>query len=160
MKKIFIFDLDDTVIDSSHRATIDDNYQLDLDAWKRDSTRENIFKDSLLPLADFMREVIAKGHYVWVCTARNMQQADHDFLAFHRLTPNIVLSRQDEDNRADHILKKKMISKLLNLKPFKNCEVYFFDDKVANRDAIEPLATEVVDAWECNSSRLVNEEWA
>ena len=70
------------------------------------------------------------------------------------------LSRQDNDDRADHILKKKMISKLLNLKPFKNCEVYFFDDKVANRDAIEPLATEVVDAWECNSSKLVDEAWA
>ena len=51
MKKIFIFDLDDTVIDSSHRATSDDNYQLDLDAWKKDSTTENIFNDTLLPLA-------------------------------------------------------------------------------------------------------------
>ena len=77
-KQIFIFDLDDTVIDSSHRATLKaDSLQLDLDAWRRDSTRENIMKDSLLPLANFMRECIATPHaFVWVCTARNMAQAD------------------------------------------------------------------------------------
>jgi FMN phosphatase YigB (HAD superfamily) len=42
-KQIFIFDLDDTVIDSSHRATLKaENGQvvLDLDAWRRDSTYE------------------------------------------------------------------------------------------------------------------------
>ena len=39
-KQIFIFDLDDTVIDSSHRATLKrDCIELDLDAWRRDSTR-------------------------------------------------------------------------------------------------------------------------
>ena len=42
-----------------------------------------------------------------------MQQADHDFLAKHGLTPNLVLSRQLDDATADHILKRKMISKLL-----------------------------------------------
>ena len=119
MKKtqIFIFDLDDTVIDSSHRATltaINGQIELDLDAWKQDSTYENIMKDSLLPLANYMRECINAEHtYVWVCTARNMQSADHDYLAKHGLTPNLVLSRQLDDDTADHILKRKMISKTL-----------------------------------------------
>ena len=120
MKKtqIFIFDLDDTVIDSSHRAKLaveDGKVVLDLEAWKRDSTHKNIMKDSLLPLATYMRECIQAEHtYVWVCTARNMQSADHEFLAKHGLTPNLVLSRQLDDDTADHILKKKMIGKLLN----------------------------------------------
>ena len=107
MKKtqIFIFDLDDTVVDSSHRATltvVNGQVELDLDAWRQDSTRENIMKDSLLPLSNFMRECIQAEHtFVWVCTARNMQQADHDFLAQNGLTPNLVLSRQlDEIGRA------------------------------------------------------------
>ena len=145
MKKtqIFIFDLDDTVIDSSHRATLMvDNGQviLDLDAWKQDSTRKNIMKDSLLPLATYMRECIQAEHtYVWVCTARNMQSADHDYLAEHGLTPNLVLSRQLDDDTADHILKKKMIGKLLNLKPFKDCETIFFDDKPKNLKALESI---------------------
>ena len=143
MKKtqIFIFDLDDTVIDSSHRAKLtieDDKVVLDLEAWKRDSTHKNIMKDSLLPLATYMRECIQAEHtYVWVCTARNMQSADHEFLAKHGLTPNLVLSRQLDDDTADHILKKKMIGKLLNLKPFKDCETIFFDDKPKNLRALE-----------------------
>jgi hypothetical protein len=165
MKKtqIFIFDLDDTVIDSSHRATLKaENGQvvLDLDAWRRDSTRENIFKDKLLPLATFMRECIQAEHtFVWVCTARNMQQADHDFLAENGLTPNLVLSRHLDDDREDHILKRKMISKLLNLKPFKDCETIFFDDKPKNLKALEGLIDFNLNARAINDIGAIPIEW-
>ena len=59
MKKtqLFIFDLDDTVIDSSHRATLK-GFDLDLDAWKRDSTYENIMKDSLLPNGETSKRTV------------------------------------------------------------------------------------------------------
>ena len=166
MKKtqIFIFDLDDTVIDSSHRATLKaDNGQvvLDLDAWRKDSTRENIFKDKLLPLATFMRECISNPNtFVWVCTARNMQQADHDFLAENGLTPNLVLSRQLDDDREDHILKRKMISKLLNLKPFKDCETIFFDDKPKNLQALEGLIDFNLNARAINDIGAIPVEWS
>jgi FMN phosphatase YigB (HAD superfamily) len=161
-KQIFIFDLDDTVIDSSHRATLkSDCIELDLDAWRRDSTRENIFKDKLLPLARFMKECIEAEHtFVWVCTARNMQQADHDFLAHHGLTPNLVLSRQLDDDTADHILKKKMIGKLLNLKPFKDCETIFFDDKPKNLQALENLIDFNLNARAINDIGAIPVEWA
>ena len=166
MKKtqIFIFDLDDTVIDSSHRATLTvDNGQvvLDLDAWRQDSTRENIMKDSLLPLSTFMRECIQAEHtFVWVCTARNMQQADHDFLAENGLTPNLVLSRQLDDDTADHILKKKMISKLLNLKPFKDWETIFFDDKPKNLQALENIIDFNLNARAINDIGAIPVEWS
>ena len=163
-KQIFIFDLDDTVIDSSHRATLKtDNGQvvLDLDAWRKDSTRENIFKDKLLPLATFMRECISNPNtFVWVCTARNMQQADHDFLAENGLTPNLVLSRQLDDDREDHILKRKMISKLLNLKPFKDCETIFFDDKPKNLQALEGLIDFNLNARAINDIGAIPVEWS
>ena len=165
MKKtqIFIFDLDDTVIDSSHRATltaINGQIELDLDAWKQDSTYENIMKDSLLPLANYMRECINAEHtYVWVCTARNMQTADHDYLAKHGLTPNLVLSRQLDDDTADHILKKKMIGKLLNLKPFKDCETIFFDDKPKNLDAVMDIIDFPLNATMCNEIGAIPVEW-
>ena len=69
MKKtqLFIFDLDDTVIDSSHRATltvVNGQVELDLNAWRKDSTYENIMKDSLLPLANYMRECIQRRAYL------------------------------------------------------------------------------------------------
>ena len=166
MKKtqIFIFDLDDTVIDSSHRATLTvDNGQvvLDLDAWRQDSTRENIMKDSLLPLSNFMRECIQAEHtFVWVCTARNMQQADHDFLAQNGLTPNLVLSRQLDDDTADDILKRKMISKLLNLKPFRDCETIFFDDKPKNLQALENIIDFNLNARAINDIGAIPVEWS
>ena len=50
----YIFDLDNTVIDSSHRQTFVDG-KLDLDAWTRDNTKKNIRKDSLLPIAKIMK---------------------------------------------------------------------------------------------------------
>ena len=137
MKKtqIFIFDLDDTVIDSSHRAKLaveDGKVVLDLQAWT----------------------------YVWVCTARNMQSADHEFLAKHGLTPNLVLSRQLDDDTADHILKKKMIGKLLNLKPFKDCETIFFDDKPKNLQALENLIDFNLNARAINDIGAIPIEWA
>ena len=161
-KQIFIFDLDDTVVDSSHRATLKaDAIELDLDAWRRDSTYENIMKDSLLPLANFMRECIATDHaYVWVCTAREMQQADHDFLAKHGLTPNLVLSRQLDDNREDHILKFKMINKLLQLKPFRDCETIFFDDKPKNLKALENVIDYNLNARAINEIGAVPVDWS
>ena len=161
-KQIFIFDLDDTVIDSSHRATLKaDAIELDLDAWRRDSTYENIMKDSLLPLANFMRECIASPHaYTWVCTAREMQQADHDFLAKHRLTPNLVLSRQLDDTRADHILKYKMMNRLLKLKPFRDCETIFFDDKPKNLQAVMDIIDFPLNATACNEIGAVPVEWS
>ena len=48
----FIFDLDGTVIDSSHRLgdTLDD--------WRRMNTPANVAKDQPLPLLDQMRDAI------------------------------------------------------------------------------------------------------
>ena len=53
--QIYIFDLDGTVINSSHRFTGTAEGKVNLEAWIKDSTRENIFKDTLLPLAKFMK---------------------------------------------------------------------------------------------------------
>ena len=51
-KKIAIFDLDGTVIDSSHRTPNKPDGTLDLEGYFELRTRKNIFKDTLLPLAD------------------------------------------------------------------------------------------------------------
>ena len=48
--RICIYDLDGTIIDSSHRARHDQNGILDLEHWKANNTKENIFKDDLLNL--------------------------------------------------------------------------------------------------------------
>ena len=47
----YIFDLDHTVIDSSHRQLTKADGSLDLAHWITNNTREKIMADSLLPLA-------------------------------------------------------------------------------------------------------------
>jgi len=78
----FIFDLDGTVIDSTHRQgeTLDD--------WRRMNTVGNIMRDRLLPLAGKMQTAILDGLDVWVCTSRVMGKADFAFLRLQGLLPN------------------------------------------------------------------------
>ena len=65
----FIFDLDMTTVDSSHRQHFI-NGKLDLPRWKRDSIPANIMRDSLLPLARHWRSAFRAGAEIVVCTAR------------------------------------------------------------------------------------------
>ena len=88
-----------------------------------------------------------------------MAQADHDFLSIHGLTPNLVLSRQLDDNRADDILKYKMMNRLLKLKPFRDCETIFFDDKPKNLQAVMDIIDFPLNANACNEIGAVPVEW-
>ncbi len=83
----FIFDLDDTVIDSSHRQRLLSGGSIDLDYWRAHSTVGLIARDSLLPLAVKMQEAIADDLDVWICTSRVMGAADYAFLRMHGLHP-------------------------------------------------------------------------
>ena len=64
----FIFDLDHTLIDSSHRQLTREDGSLDLTAWRENCTAEKISRDSLLPLANECRALI--GRHVEVILAR------------------------------------------------------------------------------------------
>ena len=96
---LYIFDLDGTVVDSSHRhgdGTLDD--------WRRLNTPKNIARDKELPLADTMRDAIQlsltdEQVRVWICTSRIMGGADLVWLRTHYLIPNLILSRKpSQDN--------------------------------------------------------------
>lgn len=110
---MLIFDLDGTVIDSSHRQLAKPDGSLDLDAWRKHSTPEKVAGDSLLPLARLMRHALATNKEVAICTARVLGDADRAFLREHGLDAPVVLSRDGEgDNRPDAQLKRE---KLLSL---------------------------------------------
>lgn len=130
----FIFDLDHTVIDSSHRAATRADGSLDLDHWRENSTPEMIAKDSLLPLADQWRKVRAKGSEIIVCTARVMGLADYEFLGANGLLADAVLSRKEGDDSKDHDLKLRLLfnyaqERGLNFRRFKMFSVMFDDNK-------------------------------
>ena len=149
-----IWDLDGTVIDSRHRYSTLENGDIDLPKWISDNTRENIDKDSLLPLAELMREDFRRGDLVIICTARVLGIWDHCFLADNDLKAHFVLSRALGDNRGDAEMKKaKLIALFADLKiPFarwtKNAT--FYDDNLGVLNMAEKLGIRAKNAVQLN----------
>ena len=130
----FIFDLDHTVIDSSHRAITRPDGSLDLAAWIHNNTRANIMRDTLLPLAAQWRLADKKGATIVICTARVMGEHDFEFLRQHGLRWDACLSRREGDATPDADLKEKMLRKYASARPmswarFCSTSVFFDDNK-------------------------------
>lgn len=105
----YIFDLDHTLICSKHRTLTKADGSLDLVHWRENCTREKIFGDSLLPLADYAKDLIEKGHEVIACTARVMSNHDFDFLTLAGLRFTRILSRPAGCTDADWQLKENLL---------------------------------------------------
>jgi len=101
----YIFDLDHTVVDSSHRQATRPDGSLDLDHWREHSTPAMIEADTLLPLAHEWRKAYRKGAEIVVCTARVMGPADYRYLTSRGLFADKVISRREGDRTADDLLK-------------------------------------------------------
>jgi hypothetical protein len=105
----YIFDLDHTVIDSTHRQLTKADGSLDLAHWIENNTPQKIAADKLLPLADTMRQRIAQGREVIICTARVMGEHDYQFLKDHGLFVPVILSRPMGDSSPDWMLKERLL---------------------------------------------------
>lgn len=139
-----IFDLDGTVIDSSHRQNTKPDGSLDLEHWMEHNHYDMIMRDSLLPLADSMRKIKAAGHTVIVCTARAYQSADCEFLQKNGLNYDVYLSRGANiihpdgtvtvgDNRGDAQLKIDLLNEYFLTQGFssvKDAGAIMFDDNL------------------------------
>lgn len=160
IKKIAIWDLDLTVIDSSHRQCFLPDGRLDLDHWRENTTREKIFADSLLPLADIMREQYYNQPDTVVCvlTSRVMTRHDFDFLAFHDLYSDILISRVHESvTFGCGELKRGQIIQLARQFSIPSREFYRFtvyDDNLSVLRESEKLGCCVVDSIEANKRLL------
>ena len=137
---IAVFDLDGTVIDSSHRALINEQGGINIENW-RTHTREQILNDIELPLAQFMRDCIAdKNIRVWICTSRNLAEPDMELLEKLGIRgADLILSRDKKDNREDVSYKLAKIKKRINLPSVKQREKIFFDDRADIRQAMSGL---------------------
>lgn len=127
-----IFDLDETVIDSRHRTPNNPDGTINLSAYHEKHTPENVFKDTLLPLASVMKQAKKNGITVWVCTARDMLPCDYEFLNLHGLGYDKIMSRDrvrsnKHYNKSDGAYKKQWLN-ILNLKQYQNAHVVMFDD--------------------------------
>lgn len=116
----FIFDLDGTTIDSSHRQLANADGSLDLAHWIENSKPEKVMQDKLLPLGKEWRMLSASGLpiRVIVCTARVMGAADFQYLEDNGLRFDVCLSRECGDCTPDAELKEiklRQLARDLNL---------------------------------------------
>lgn len=138
-----IFDLDDTVINSRDRSPLDSSGSLDLQAYIALHTPANVAKDTLLPLAKYMRQCYEQGDYVIILTARDMKACDHLFLMKHRLFAHKIFSRDQASethyNMRDGEYKYHWINGFLKLKQFSKMPVIMFDDSKAVKTKLRAL---------------------
>ena len=145
IKNITIFDLDGTVIDSSHRqATLPDG-TLNLAHWFENATPEKIFKDKILPLAQQIRRRSKAGDYTMICTARTLSDADLEFFHQEGLLVDKIISRKQGDNTPDGELKAKQLRSFFSLKQFKDLNKVMFDDAPSVRKSLRRLGISVID---------------
>ena len=150
-----IFDLDGTIIDSDHRKLTRADGSLDLDHWRENCTREKIFADTLLPLANHWRAVQdIRDNFIIVCTARVIGEADIDFLQSHGLKWEFMISRTEGDSRGDAMMKFCKLYELatnlsLSWRGFSSrCEA--FDDNLEVIDLLSASGITVNNATACN----------
>jgi len=137
-KKIHIYDLDGTIIDSSHRyrVRIDENGEekIDLPFWIENCTEKQIMRDKLLPLASqYQKDLKNPNVYVIVATSRQAEKndANYRYLAEVLGWPDKFTHRKiGDETTKGHDLKVKAIRPLLNLKQFKNASVKIFEDNL------------------------------
>jgi len=145
IKNITIFDLDGTVIDSSHRqATLPDG-TLNLEHWFENATLEKIFKDKILPLAQQIRRRSKAGDFTMICTARTLSDADLEFFHQEGLLVDKIISRKQGDNTPDGELKAKQLRSFFSLKQFKDLNKVMFDDAPSVRKSLRRLGISVID---------------
>ena len=154
MNRYKIWDLDGTVIDSSHRYSTLPNGDIDLPRWIADNTRANIEQDKLLPLARLMRSNYRQGDIVIICTARVLGVWDHVFLADHGIKAQFILSRALGDNRGDAEMKRqKLLALFADLSiPFARWtrNATFYDDNQGVLNMAEKLGIRTRNAVQLN----------
>ena len=139
----YIFDLDGTVIDSSHR--LGDS----LDDWRRMNTPANVAKDSPLPLLDQMRDAIADDLDVIVCTSRVMAGRDFRWLDDHGIRGVTILCRDVSDDRLCGFFKLALLKDYADSIGYtwaRFCQTsIMFDDSIDVQNTLRSVGLRVID---------------
>ena len=136
--RVAIYDMDGTIVDSSHRyrTIVDDNGErIDLDYW-----RENehlAMNDGLLPLFEqYKNDLNDPACYVIIATARVMNDPDWQFVREILGEPDYFISRKAGDSQSGKTLKINGLAKFFNLVNFKNADYVFYEDNISYLKAV------------------------
>ncbi len=138
IERVAIYDMDGTIVDSSHRyrTIIDDNGErIDLDYWRENEYRA--MDDKLLPLAEqYKIDLADENCFVIIATARVMHEPDWQFVREVLGEPDYFISRKDGDTQSGKTLKINGLARFFNLLNFKNAEFVFYEDNVSYLKAV------------------------
>jgi phosphoglycolate phosphatase-like HAD superfamily hydrolase len=172
-----VFDLDGTVIDSSHRHLAKPDGSVDLEHWFDNATPEKIALDGLLPLADSMRAIHRAGHRVIICTSRSFQPADLKFLEdndlpYHHLfsRPGFFVGRDDPryadsyfgfigDARSDELIKAEQLAEFFRSEGFESiadAPAIMYDDNLKVIRKMNEIGLPCLNAVNVNAQILRN----
>lgn len=157
--KLFLFDLDRTLIHSDARVKpcYDSAGNLNIEKYRRTQSPEGgIYGDSLLPLVAVYRRLIKrKDCKVYAITARECNHHDYNFLElngleFDRVFERWNVSKNVRQNLGDGVYKADIIRPLLNLKQFSRGNTWLFDDNRHVLNECDKLGIKCIDAIELN----------
>ncbi len=138
IKRVSIYDMDGTIVDSSHRyRTIvsDAGERIDLEFWRANEYRA--MDDTLLPLADQYRlDLEDPSCYVIIATARVMNQPDWQFVESILGMPDYFISRPVGSDISGKQLKINGLAKFFNLVNFQDAEFTFYEDNIEYLKAV------------------------
>ena len=149
-----IYDLDGTVIDSAHRYTMLPNGDIDLAAWIADNTRENCFKDGLLPTVKTLRRDYRAGCNIIICTARVLSEWDYEFFMANDIPYHVMLDRPLDCKSPDALLKEFQLRLYAHSKGIswvRFCETaMFFEDNIVTLEHMNDIGIPTIDAVKWN----------
>lgn len=138
IKRVAIYDMDGTIVDSSHRyRTITDEHgtRIDLDHWRENSYRA--MEDSLLPMFEqYCSDIADPECYVIIATARVMNAPDWEFVNNVLGMPDYFISRKAGSDISGKTLKINGLAKFFNLRNFKSADVVFYEDNISYLKAV------------------------
>lgn len=127
IRKVSIYDMDGTIVDSTHRYRVTPEGKIDLQHWR--DNQHLAMQDSLLPMAEQYKKDLADNEcYVIIATARVMNEPDFRFVNEILGKPDYLISRNEGDSISGGLLKINGLAKFFNLKSFQNAEFTFYED--------------------------------
>ena len=148
--QIVIFDLDGTVIDSSHRYRKLECGGIDLPYWIENNTRENCMLDTLLPAVRTMRKDHKAGCTILVCTARVLSEWDYEFFMSNDIPYHVMLDRPEGFGLNDADLKEFQLRLYAHSKGIswaKFCQTsMFFEDAEIVLKRMDEIGIPTIDA--------------
>lgn len=136
--RVAIYDMDGTIVDSSHRyrTIVDENGErIDLDYWRENEYRA--MDDGLLPMFEQYKADLADPNcYVIIATARVMNAPDWQFVNEILGMPDYFISRNPGDSQSGKTLKINGLAKFFNLVQFKTADFVFYEDNISYLKAV------------------------